>query len=306
MSERFFRHPNLLHETVPVVVDILGDTYPEMHRNFSQIHQIIAHENELYKALLASTATDLNDLLKINPNLKEDDIMNFPGFIPAYKELQTALLQNHRTMDGEIMFKLYDTYGLSEEAIDRLAEIEGLQLDRTGFGICLANARHRTKALFANSMGYSPGVAVRSTDLMATQNNWKYKYEYNELTGEYEMPEISAKIVAIERTESVGVRSIVLDQSAFYPESGGQSCDLGEIVKDAAGAAGRFNVKFVDQSNGLVMHEGILCEGGQMNVGDDVRLVVDAKRRTGNIQNHSGNCDSDAQLIGMQFITKQL
>lgn len=281
-------HSNLLPEVVCVVAESLGNTYPEMSRNLEQIQQIISNEQDLFRSLLASSSSELKDIMRSNPTLEENDVIDFPGFIPAYKELMDTIKPHDRMMSGKLMFKLYDTYGLNEDAIERLGEAGNLALDRTGFAECLAEARRRTKSLFQNASCTATDVLklLSLPGVAPTENELKYNYKFNYYLHEYVLPEIKAKVVAVEERENGSV-SVVLDQSTFYPDSGGQECDRGQLIKSRDGEEDViFEVDSVNIVQGLVVHDGRMVKG-QLATGDTVELIIDAKRRTGNIQNHT-------------------
>lgn len=259
-----------------------------MSRNLGQIQQIVSNEQELFRSLLASSSSELKEILHSNPTLEENDVIDFPGFIPAYKELMATIKPHDRMMSGKLMFKLYDTYGLNEEAIERLGEAGNLALDGTGFTEHLAEARRRTKSLFQNTSSTAtdilrllslPGVAT-------TENELKYNYKFNYHLKEYVLPVIKSKVVAVETRENGTVR-VVLDQSTFYPDSGGQECDRGQMIKSRDDEEDFiFEVESVNVAQGLVVHDGRMVKG-HLATGDTVELIIDAKRRTGNIQNHT-------------------
>lgn len=288
LSERSFFHSNLLPELACVVAESMGNTYPEMSRNLGQIQQIIRNEQELFRSLLASSSSELKEILNSNPTLEENDIVDFPGFIPAYKELMVTIKPHDRMMSGKLMFKLYDTYGLNEEAIERLGEAGNLALDRTGFAKCLAEARSRTRSLFQTTRNTATDVLklLSLPGVAPTDNDLKYSYKFNYNLHEYVLPAIKSKVVAVEELENGSVR-VVLDQSSFYPDSGGQECDRGHLIKSRDNEEDAiFEVESVNVAQGLLLHDGRMMKG-HLATGDTVELIIDAKRRTGNIQNHT-------------------
>lgn len=264
-----------------IVIESLSSTYPEMHRNVSEIHQVLQHEIEIHKSLLAATnATELVDILRINPLIDENDVIDYPGFLVAYRELNSMKFKE--TVPGLFIFKLYDTYGLTIDAIERLATASGLQLDRKGFSICLSEARQKTKVKNA-SKGIDSNIPHLKINLAATDNSFKYIYKFNKETNLYSIPIRTAKVIAI-----IDDNMVVLNESPFYPESGGQQCDSGRMIKLTNGqelTGQQFQVNQVTESNGLVLHCG--GESTRLQVGDKVRVYVDENRRTGNIQNHT-------------------
>lgn len=280
ISSKTFTHKKLLHEIVPIVVEILGDTYPEMQRNLSQIFQIIDHEDGLLQSLLKNNSSELGKILEQNPGFDGNDLLDYAGFVPAFKEVRAVHHENN-TISGELMFKLRDTYGLGDEIIEKIAEIECLTLDRKGFAECVADKIKQTKSLFTDLSDVSISFDLKSTHLKPTDSAPKYSYEYNEITKEFKVPSIKAKIVAI-KSDTNGMFAVIVDKTNFYNASGGQAADLGRIVHQN----GEFHVKYVSSVDGLVVHSGKFVEG-TFEPNDLVELIVDGSLRTGNIRNHT-------------------
>lgn len=259
-----------------------------MQRALPQIQQILRHEHEVYRSLLANAASDVTEILASNRLLEEHDVVDAAGFVPAYRELQSLRPSfTDAVMPGELMFKLYDTYGLRIEAIERLAEVEGLQLDRGGFEACLHQARARTKSTFAASAVAAAGDQNGEpwlSDLPYTENELKYNYRFNFATREYYSHKIRAKVLAFQRIH-VGDDSltfdVVLDQSTFYPEGGGQESDRGELLKERNKVVSSAQVEHVRMARGrVVVHRVTVPDENWLQVGELVELVQDSKRRT--------------------------
>lgn len=266
-----------------------------MQRSLPQIQQILRHEHEVYRSLLTNAATDVSDILASNRMLEEHDVVDAAGFVPAYRELQSLRSTfTDAVMPGEVMFKLYDTYGLQTETIERLAEVECLKLDRSGFEACLQKTRERTKSTFsANAIAVAGDQNGESwlSDLPSTENELKYNYRFNFATREYYSHKIRAKVLAFQRinvSHDSLMFDLVLDQSTFYPEGGGQESDRGELLKERNKVVSSAQVDHVRMARGgVVVHRVTVPEENWLQVGDLVELVQDSKRRTTCTLNHT-------------------
>lgn len=291
LADRVFGVPDMLHTTVPATVAILGDTYPEMQHSLPQIQQILRHEHEVYRSLLADAAADVGEILAANPRLEEHDVVDAAGFVPAHRALRAfraSSAANDDRMPGELMFKLYDTYGLREETIERLAEVENMRIDRAGFTRCLQTARARTKGTFAGAANVAANAGISLNGLPDTENELKYNYRFNFATREYYSPRIRAEVLAVHRVGD-SMYDVVLDQSTFYPEGGGQESDRGQMVKEKNKLVSSAQVEHVRMAHGArVVHRVAVPEDGWLRVGDIVELKQDSKRRTACTLNHTG------------------
>lgn len=263
--------------------------------NQSQLHAILSNERETYRSLVQNASTNLGEILAANPRLEANDLLDSPTFVPAFREFQTLTADLKRgvgVVPGEVMFKMYDTFGLREEIIERLAEVENLQLDRDGFKRCLAQARRRTKGLFTADT-VSPVDADSITNgLVYTENEIKYNYRFNWATREYMTPRIRVKVLRVQSVGSAEERlfDVVLDQSAFYPEGGGQESDTGTILKEKNKLVSSIRVESVRMGRGGVLVHSVRIGGDDtgLEMGDWVELVIDNKLRTSKIFNHTG------------------
>lgn len=297
ISDRTFNSPDLLSTIIPCIIESLGPTYPEMMCNQTKLQTILSNERETYRSLVQNASSDLANILAANPRLEANDVLDSPGFVPAFREFQELtknLKKGQGVVPGEVIFKMYDTFGLREEIIERLAEVENLQLDKTGFERCLANARGRTKGLFM------PGDITSSEDsdaitngLAYTENELKYNYRFNWATREYMTPRIRVKVLGVQPVGSSAedrLFDVVLDQSAFYPEGGGQESDQGTIVKEKNKLVSSIRVESVRMGRGGVLVHSVRIGGDDTSLekGDWVELVIDNKLRTAKIFNHTG------------------
>lgn len=295
ISDRTFGAPDLISTVIPCIVESLGPTYPEMMCNQSQVQAILLNERDTYRSLVQNASADLAGILAANPRLEAHDVLDSAAFVPAFREFQALtsnLKRGEGVVSGEVIFKMYDTFGLREEMVERLAEIEDLHLDRQGFDKCLAQARNRTKGLFATSESTIGDGDSITNGLAYTENELKYNYRYNWATREYMTPRIRVRVL---RVQAVGppeerLFEVVLDQSAFYPEGGGQESDHGTILKEKNKLVSSIRVESVRMARGKVLVHSVRIGGDDTSLteGDWVELVIDNKQRTSKIFNHTG------------------
>ena len=187
--------------------------------------------------------------------------------------LEGALASDEKLLDGDTIFKLYDTFGFPVDLTADICRERGVSLDLAGFEAAMGMQRERARAASrfgsAASLDYSGGKT--------------------EFRG-YDTLDVTAKVSALYREGApakqlkageAGV--VVLDQTPFYAESGGQVGDQGELV----GSGGTFTVGDTQKIQPDVFgHHGVL-KTGVLNVGDKVEARVDAERRRRTMLNHS-------------------
>lgn len=184
VSEKTFNNDRLIYEVIPRVTESLGDTFPEM-QNSNQILQVVQHEFEIYKTLRKDVTKAIKSLPLQMIHLIEHDLLDYPGFIIAYKNLASVRDSWKRDNKGrkvvpeEYAFKLNDTYGLDIDAIDRLCDMEKMVWNRNEFRSTLKKMNARLK-----KFGNEDGPQVLGTDTIETiyekfhvrKTNDMYKY----------------------------------------------------------------------------------------------------------------------------------
>ncbi len=234
------------HKLVAPLVAEMGEAYPELSKGQAHVEKVLAKEERRF----AETLDQGMEIL-------ENAIADFDG----------------DELPGEVVFKLYDTYGFPVDLTADIARERNLTVDQGGFEAAMLTQRERARA--ASKFGTSDSAAIR------TDNE-------TEFSG-YQKIEDSGSIVALFRSgESVdslvagdeGV--IVLDSTPFYAESGGQVGDTGVIE----GAISAFEVVDTQKSGNANLHIGRLRQG-VVSVGDEIVARIDAERRAAIILNHS-------------------
>ncbi|MBK1709445.1 alanine--tRNA ligase [Marichromatium gracile] len=236
------------HRLVAALVAEMGAAYPELVAAQAHVERIVLLEEERFAETLEHGMRILDEAI--------------------------AGLAGERTIPGETVFKLYDTYGFPTDLTADIARERGLGVDLEGFEAAMADQKARARAASQFSGGQDVEIDLQGE---------------TEFRG-YERCEDEATVVALyrdgESCDSLGAGErgmVILDLTPFYGESGGQVGDRGWI----ASSGGRFEVTDTLKKGGaLVCHLGELREG-ELHVGDAVRAEVDAERRRAIALNHS-------------------
>jgi len=250
---RACRHGNKLGATgsffykiVAALVAEMGEAFPELKQQQSNIERVLKAEEEQFSKTLEHG-------LKI----LEQDLLDLKGTV----------------VPGDVVFKLYDTYGFPMDLTADIARERNLTVDEVGFEREMEAQRVRARSASSFGLDYNTLVKVD----VAT-----------EFTG-YKATSGSAKIVAIYKEgRSVDVLSegeegvIVLNQTPFYAESGGQIGDCGYLQVGSS----RFDVRDTTKTGGAFLHHGVLASGSLM-IGAPVETHVDADVRHATSLNHS-------------------
>ena len=238
------------HRLISALAEQMGDAYPELVKAVPHVEKVLLQEEEQFARTL--------------------------GTGMEVFEAEVARLEG-RTIPGDVVFRLYDTYGFPVDLTADVARERGLEIDLAGFEQEMAEQRKRARA--ASRFSASNGGAVEVDGAV-------------EFTG-YDQLTHAAHIEALFRLEDGRAESVnslepgsegivVLDRTPFYAEAGGQVGDTGSIVHDRA----RFRVHETRPGAAQHLHYGRV-EAGQLDVGDTVNTDVDAVRRLSIARNHS-------------------
>jgi alanyl-tRNA synthetase len=244
----------MIYKLVPALITQMGQAFPELVRAEALIGETLKLEETRFK-------TTLDRGLKL---LDE----------------ATADLGEGGELAGETAFKLYDTYGFPLDLTQDALRTRGMSVEVEGFNSAMERQRAEARAAWAGS-----GDA-------ATEQVW---FEIREQVGAteflgFETENAEGRILAIvvdgarvNRAEAGTPASVIVNQTPFYGESGGQMGDSGELgCGDVKLCISNTQKKLGD----LHIHTGTI-EGGALNVGDEVTLKVDHQRRSGLRANHS-------------------
>lgn len=178
-----------------------------------------------------------------------------------------------KELDGETVFKLYDTYGFPADLTNDVARERGFTIDEAGFESAMEEQRQRAREAGQFDTDYNTKIKVDgSTEFCGyTATEGRSIISHLFVDGE-EVTSLSAGDKAI----------VVLDETPFYAESGGQAGDTGVLET----TAGRFVVEDTQKLGNAIAHHGELQEG-VLAQGDEVKALVDEARRTASSLNHS-------------------
>ncbi|MCO5786373.1 alanine--tRNA ligase [Pseudomonas sp. G11-1] len=250
---RACRHGNKLgatgtffHRIVAALAAEMGDAFPELKAQQAHIERVLQTEEEQF-------AKTLEQGLRI----LEQDLAELKG----------------SEIPGDVVFKLYDTYGFPMDLTGDIARERDLTIDEAGFESAMAAQRERARSASQFGLDYNQLVQVDS----------ETRFDgYTATVG-------SAQIIALyrdgEQVSSLNegeVGVVVLDQTPFYAESGGQVGDTGYLE----GAGVRFDVRDTTKAGGAHLHHGVVSSGS-LNAGTSLRAVVDDSVRDATKGNHS-------------------
>lgn len=244
----------LMYRLVPVLVSEMGQAFPELVRG---------------QALITET-------LKLEETRFRETLERGLGLL----EVETARLGEGETLPGEIAFRLYDTFGFPYDLTEDALRREGRGVDREGFDAAMAEQKAKARAAWSGSGG------------AATEQLWFDLHEQvgaSEFLG-YGATQAQGQIVALVRDGAEVDKAnagdevmVVLNQTPFYGESGGQMGDTGLIETSGAEIAVSDTQK---KLGALHVHIGTVTSGS-VAVGDEATLTVDAVRRDRLRANHS-------------------
>jgi len=261
IMRRAMRHAELLGareplmwRLVPTLVREMGQAYPELIRAEALIGETLKLEETRFRKTLERGLTILED--------------------------ETRTLSKGGQLKGDVAFTLYDTYGFPLDLTQDALKSRGIGVDVDGFNVAMERQREKARASWSGS-----GEA-------ATETVWfglRERIGATEFLG-YETETAEGAVAALVRDgqEVDGLKAgetgaVILNQTPFYGESGGQVGDTGVMVADGM----RFKVTETQKKAGdLFVHFGIV-EEGRLEVGTAVALEVDHARRTAIRRNHS-------------------
>ena len=246
-------HKPFLYEVCTTVMEENRTAYPTLSDKKDYIQKIILNEEQAFGKTIDSGLTLLDEMSR---GLKAGD-----------------------SLAGADAFKLYDTYGFPIDLTKDILEEKGVGVDEDAFAALMKEQRERARNSRKDAGADAWKAAADMTGALAATT----------FVG-YDKTENAATVVAlfrdnqpVERIEEGDTATVVLDQTAFYAESGGQVGDSGEIR--AMGAV--FTVADTKKTaNKVVLHHGTLT-AGELAVGDKVDAAVDAARRADIMRNHT-------------------
>lgn len=270
-TEKLNAKPGFFATLVNTVVDLLGDTFPEVTKDPQTVIDIINEEETQFLKTLSRGRNLLNRTIN---KLAEKEV------------------------PGDVAWRLYDTYGFPVDLTQLMCEEKGLQVNMNGY-------EEAKKAAQLASQGKAAGIEdtiqldvhalteLQNQGVPPTNDSFKYKYvASDEKYAAYTFEKCTGTVIRLRHNKQFvnEVHSgqecgVLLDQTNFYAEQGGQIFDEGYMVK-ADDESVEFTVKNVQVKGGYILHSGII--EGTLKVGDKLNLYIDTERRRLVMNNHTG------------------
>jgi len=263
-------HDPVLPELLPVSRDLMRASYPEIDGQWARVSQVAYAEEEAFRRTLAS-GTQIFDVA-----------------VAKAKDAHETVL------GGAQAFALHDTYGFPIDLTLEMADEAGLSVDQEGFRRLMQEQKDRAKADAKAKKGGT--VAVEAYRTLRADGETPF-LGYTDLSAEATVRGIVADGKLVRIAEPGDIVEVVLDQTPFYAEAGGQDADAGVIANDG------LSLEVLDVQHpvqGLVVHK-VRVADGELAVGEKVVAQVDAKARAGACQAHTATHIVNAalrQLLG--------
>ena len=250
---RAVRHGNMLgaketffYKLVGPLIDAMGSAGEDLKRQQAQVEQVLKTEEEQFARTLERGLA-----------LLDEELAKLSG----------------DTLDGETAFRLYDTYGFPVDLTADVCRERNIKVDEAGFEAAMEEQRRRAREASGFGADYNAMIRVDSAS--------EFKgYDHLELNGKVTALFVDGK--AVDAINAGQEAVVVLDQTPFYAESGGQVGDKGELK----GANFSFAVEDTQKYGQAIGHIGKLA-AGSLKVGDAVQADVDEARRARIRLNHS-------------------
>jgi alanyl-tRNA synthetase len=279
------RKEPFLAQTAAVVIDVMKDAYPYLEQRREEILGSLLREESQFGRTLDAGTVQLEEAL-IPLTSAERVIGRRPEDLPA----------DSPELSGDVAFRLHDTFGFPIDLTIELAAEYGVRVDRLGFDEALAEQRQRSRSGRKAAMAEKAEQAVLYQSIQSTTGDTTFLgYETTSAEGTVvailrdgvEYDELEAKPDEELRTDAAAAAEIVLDQTPFYAEGGGQIGDHGVLRRDGPDTEIVFEVEDTQKPiGGLIVHRGMLR--GRVRVGESLQAVVDADRRAHTMRNHTG------------------
>jgi len=238
------KHP-FFHKLVADLDRAMGEAYPELAADKFRVAQVLKQEEERFAETLEH----------------------------GMEVLESALASGEKLLDGDTVFKLYDTFGFPVDLTADICRERDIRIDMAGFEAAMEAQRERARAASKFSAAAALEYAGGKTDFRG----------YDTLSIRATVQALYREGAQVQELESGEAGVVVLDRTPFYAESGGQVGDRGEMT----GPAGTFAVEDTQKIQAEVFgHHGRQMTG-RLRVGDEVGAQVDAVSRHRAMWNHS-------------------
>src|SRR5262245_46421665 len=246
-GHKFGKSPTFFQELVPTLVKVMGSAFPELVEKQARVRDVLLKEGQQFERTLETGM----------------------GILDA----AIAKLGTSKTIDGETVFKLYDTYGFPIDLTNDIARERALAIDSAGHEAAMQKQREQSQAASKFGMDMGSGVKVEG------------KTTFLGYEGVSDVGQVVALLkggAPVQELKAGDEGEVFLDRTPFYAESGGQVGDTGELGNVSA----RFVVGDTQKRGTAFSHIGKL-EKGAIRVGDKLAAQVDAARRKAIMANHT-------------------
>ena len=250
-----FAEPMLFH-TVDAVRDMMGDSYPELLERETYIKKVVLAEEQRFAETLDRGLAILND------------------------ETATLRSAGKTVIPGDVLFKLYDTFGFPIDLTADIVEGEGFSIDEAGFEVCMERQREQAREHWKGSG--EAGIAQVYKELHNRGLRSRF-VGYDEMTVYAPVTAIVREGVEVESAMAGETIEVVTDTTPFYGDSGGQKGDRGMI------STGNAHLEVVATSRpypDLIVHHAVVREG-TLATGDAADLKVELSSRGATARNHT-------------------
>ncbi len=260
IMRRAMRHAHLLgakdpvmHRLVPALVAQMGQAYPELGIGQSMIEETLLLEETRFKITLDRGLKLLDD--------------------------EVAGLSKGGSLSGEAAFKLYDTYGFPLDLTQDALREKGLSVDTAGFDAAMAEQKAKARAAWAGT-GQAADESIWFN--VAEKHGLTEFLGYDTEVAEGQILAVVADGALVDKADKGTAVEVVLNQTPFYAESGGQIGDSGVLKTDKA----TVEISDVKKKAGVFVHIGEVTDG-TLAKGDAAELVVDHVKRSAIRHSHS-------------------
>ncbi|MDO9013601.1 MAG: alanine--tRNA ligase [Polynucleobacter sp.] len=234
------------YQLVPALVAQMGDAYPELRQAQEKVAAVLKQEEERFFQTIAN----------------------------GMEILESALANGNKTLDGETAFRLHDTFGFPLDLTADVCRERNVTVDAAGFEAAMQQQRDQARA--AGKFKVAQGLEYKGAP---TQFHGYEGLRHEKAT----VLALYLDGAAVQSIQAGDAAVVVLDNTPFYAESGGQVGDQGELRNDAV----RFEVADTFKIQADVFgHQGELLEG-KLSIGDHLDAIVDTQQRFDTMRNHS-------------------
>jgi alanyl-tRNA synthetase len=246
----------MLYNTVDAVRDMMGEVYPELLERESYIKKVVLAEEQRFAETLDRGLAILND-----------EVAKLRG-------------DGQKTIPGDVLFKLYDTYGFPTDLTADIVESEGFDIDEAGFEVCMERQREKAREHWKGSGEEGIDQVYKELHNRGVRSTF---VGYDEMSTYSPILAIIKNGVVLETASTGDTVEVVTEATPFYGESGGQKGDCGSI------STGNAHLDVISSSRpftDLIVHRALIKEG-TLKTGDAADLKVSLPERSATTRNHT-------------------